>query len=284
MIKKQISGILLTGIFLLLISFIFLIMQIILAFKLHWSFDDFSSILIIVRWWVSIAAAGVFILGSIGLIRKKLQGWWISILYLSILFIGSVIIMYGYISVFQLIGLDIKEDELFPAFIGVLLGCLNFIFIFVNQRKFIRNDSKPLNLLFLIPLVISGIIILALSLLIGTNQLNGFMKANLGGGYGILSISFMVSKWLVFFGAFGISIWGGIGMMKGKPWKWRLGISALGIVIIGSIGIIFFGLNILERSVGAYISWGYVVSSLIGILSAGYLFQYLIRKKNHFSD
>ena len=44
-IKKSISGILLAGIFLLLVSSIFLTMQIILAFKLHWSFDDFSSIL-----------------------------------------------------------------------------------------------------------------------------------------------------------------------------------------------------------------------------------------------
>ena len=44
-IIKSISGILLARIFFLLVSSIFLIMQIILAFKLHWFFDDFSSIL-----------------------------------------------------------------------------------------------------------------------------------------------------------------------------------------------------------------------------------------------
>jgi hypothetical protein len=279
-VKKTPPGVLLVGVYLLLISSIFLIMQIILAFKLHWSFIDFQSTLKIVRWWVSIAASGIFILGSISLFRKKRHGWWISILYSGLIVIGSIIVMYNYIRVFKL---SIETDDFFPPFIGILLGCLNAIYILINRMHFSIKDSNQLTLRLLGPHIVSGIIIFVISILISSNQLNDLMRTGLHGDHGLISILFMLSKWIVLFGALGIVIWGSSGIIKRKLWKWWLGALSSGIILIGSIGVIFFGLNIFELSLGAYIDWGRIISSLIGIVSGGYVFQYLFRKKDLFS-
>lgn len=282
-VKKTPPGVLLVGVYLLLISSIFLIMQIILAFKLHWSFIDFQSTLKIVRWLVSIAASGIFILGSISLFRKKRHGWWISILYSGLIVIGSIIVMYNNIRVFQHIGLSIEKDDFFSPFIGIILGSLNAIYILINRMHFSIKDSNRLTLRLLGPHIVSGIIIFVISILIGSNQLNDLIQTGLHGDHGLISILFMLSKWLVLFGALGITIWGSSGIIKRRLWKWWLGALNSGIILIGSIGVIFFGLNIFELSLGTYIDWGRIISSLIGIVSGGYVFQYLFRKKDLFS-
>ena len=278
--RKKDSGILMAGIYLLLISIAFIMGQVALAFKLDWSFSNYRSTLNIIRWFVYIIAGGVFFIGSIELLKRKRRGWRIGILYSSLLIVITIVEVYGTSKVLHYMGM---RNELFPAFVAFLLGWINGLLVMNDGLKSKAGVTKQNMPLFMAIHVFSGLIVIIFLLTGGSSQMEEIIRNGQIGGKEVIRILFAILKGMIATGSLGIVVLGSIGIAKRRPWLFPFGIIASAVILLGAIGVLFLGLHILERNMGVLVDWIRFLISVMGFIASSFFLIYIFKRKNLFS-